>query len=50
MEIRAATIAFPKRKALQQRDEEKKLTQLFNELQEKLDHTSVKRQRRKWIV
>ena len=36
MEIRAATIAFSKRKASQQRDEEKKLTQIFNELQEKI--------------
>ena len=36
MEIRAATIAFSKRKALQQCDKEKKLTQIFNELQEKI--------------
>ena len=36
MKIRAAPIVFLKRKAQQQRDEEKKLTQISNELQEKM--------------
>ena len=36
MEIRAVTIAFSKKKALQQCDEDKKLTQIFHELQEKI--------------
>ena len=36
MEIRATSIAFSKRKAQQQRDEEKKLTQISSELQEKM--------------
>ena len=36
MEIRAATIVFSKRKAKQKRDEEKKLLEKFNRLQEEL--------------
>ena len=36
MEIRAATILFSKRKARQKRDEEKKLLEEFNRLQEQI--------------
>ena len=38
MEIRATTIIFAKRKARQQRDEEKELLMRFNSLQERLRH------------
>ena len=36
MEIRAATILFSKRKARQKRDEEKKLLEKFNRLQDQI--------------